>query len=129
MSSVASANVSFSARQNSSMALSSSALLSQPQTSDIFHSIAQHKMEEQQVQPTLDFNVKASSLFGTLINQTPVISQKPVTAEMQEVCLQPVHGVAPLGPVLLTQERIYQLKLLDASYHHLPQKQDSERMR
>ncbi|XP_047143211.1 CCR4-NOT transcription complex subunit 3 isoform X1 [Hydra vulgaris] len=124
MSSVANASLSFSSRQNSSTSLSSS--LSQ-QPNDIFHS--HHKMEEQQVQPTLDFNMKASSLFGTLLNQNPVLSQKAIPAEMQEVCLQPVHGVAPLGPVLLTQERIYQLKSLDASYHHLPQKQDSEKMR
>ena len=51
------------------------------------------------------------------------------TAETQEVRLQPVHGVAPLGPVHLSQERVKQLKMLDGAYHHLPQRQDSERMR
>ena len=54
---------------------------------------------------------------------------KVSAAATQEVHLQPVHGVAPLGPVLLTSERLFQLKMLEAAYHHLPQKQDSERMR
>jgi len=75
-----------------------------------------------------DFSVKANSLFGGVINPTPQL-HKPPTSITQEVHLQPVHGVAPLGPVLLTSERLFQLKMVDSAFHHLPQKQDSERMR
>lgn len=84
-----------------------------------------HELEKQLQGPN-DFTLKANSLFGGVLN--PSLSQK-TTADTQEVRLQPVHGVAPLGPVLLTQERLYQLKMLDAAYHHAPQRQDSERMR
>ena len=85
-----------------------------------------HELEKQLQGPN-DFTLKANSLFGGVLN--PSLSQKTSTADTQEVRLQPVHGVAPLGPVLLTQERLYQLKMLDAAYHHAPQRQDSERMR
>ena len=85
-----------------------------------------HKLDEQ-LQPPTDFSLKANSLFGGVIN--PTLSQKSLSTDTQEVRLQPVHGVAPLGPVVLTQERLYQLKMLDAAYHHLPQRQDCERMR
>lgn len=86
-------------------------------------------------------NLKSSSLFGSVMNHTASTAigsggQKSAagsngsgTAETQEVRLQPVHGVAPLGPVHLSQERVKQLKMLDGAYHHLPQRQDSERMR
>ena len=87
-------------------------------------------------------NLKSSSLFGSVMNHTASTAigggvQKPAagtngstgTGETQEVRLQPVHGVAPLGPVHLSQERVKQLKMLDGAYHHLPQRQDSERMR
>jgi len=77
----------------------------------------------------MDFaSMKANnSLFGGVLNSS--LGPKLASNETQEVRLQPVHGVAPLGPVLLTQERVYQLKMLDLAYHHLPQKQDSEKMR
>lgn len=78
--------------------------------------------------PTDFTHVTANSLFGGVINPMPQL-QKPTNTVTQEVHLQPVHGVAPLGPVLLTSERLFQLKTVDAAYHHLPQKQDSERMR
>lgn len=41
----------------------------------------------------------------------------------------PLLGVTPLGPVQLTQEKVYQLKMLEASYKHLPEASDSERVR
>lgn len=83
------------------------------------------KMEEQ---PPTDYNLKGNnSLFGGIPPST--LPSKPPSTDTQEVMLQPVHGVAPLGPVLLTQERLYQLKMLDAAFRHLPQRQDSEKMR
>ena len=43
--------------------------------------------------------------------------------------LQPLLGVAPLGPVPLNKERCYQLAMLEAAYHHLPLPADSEKVR
>ena len=43
--------------------------------------------------------------------------------------MQPLLGVAPLGPVPLNQDRMYQLKMLEAVFKHLPEPSDSERVR
>lgn len=43
--------------------------------------------------------------------------------------LQPLLGVTPLGPVQLSQEKVYQLKMLEGACKHLPQPSDSERVR
>ena len=43
--------------------------------------------------------------------------------------LQPLLGVTPLGPVQLSQEKIYQLKMLESACKHLPQASDSEKVR
>ncbi|CAI8049624.1 CCR4-NOT transcription complex subunit 3 [Geodia barretti] len=43
--------------------------------------------------------------------------------------LQPLLGVTPLGPMQLSQEKLYQLKMLEASCKHVPQPADSERVR
>lgn len=43
--------------------------------------------------------------------------------------LQPLLGVAPLGPVPLSQDRVYQLKMLESVFKHLPEPSDSERVR
>lgn len=43
--------------------------------------------------------------------------------------LNPLLGVAPLGPQPLSKEQCYQLAMLDAAFQHLPQPADSERVR
>jgi len=43
--------------------------------------------------------------------------------------LQPLLGVTPLGPVQLSQEKVFQLKMLEAACKHMPQLSDSERVR
>ena len=43
--------------------------------------------------------------------------------------LQPLLGVTPLGPVQLSQEKLYQLKMLEGACKHMPQPSDSERVR
>ena len=43
--------------------------------------------------------------------------------------MQPLLGVAPLGPIPLSQDRVYQLRMLETAYKHLPQPSDSERVR
>lgn len=43
--------------------------------------------------------------------------------------MQPLLGVAPLGPIPLGQDRMYQLRMLETAFKHLPQPSDSERVR
>lgn len=86
------------------------------------------KLEDHTQQSTDFASMKSSSLFGSVMNPS-AIGHKLSSSDTQEVRLQPVHGVAPLGPVLLSSERLKQLKMLDTAFHHLPQRQDSERMR
>lgn len=54
------------------------------------------------------------------------VGAPPQTATIQ---LDPLLGVAPLGPQPLSKEHCYQLAMLDAAYHHLPHPSDSERLR
>ncbi|XP_035695411.1 CCR4-NOT transcription complex subunit 3-like isoform X6 [Branchiostoma floridae] len=72
---------------------------------------------------------KISSLFSsttttTTDSQAPV--QPPPTTEAH---LQPILGVAPLGPVPLSKDNVYGLGMLEASYHHMPHPSDSEKLR
>ena len=52
-------------------------------------------------------------------------SQQPTTT----IHLNPLLGVAPLGPVPLSREHFYQLTMLEAAHYHLPHSSDSERIR
>ena len=49
--------------------------------------------------------------------------------ETRSAHLQPLLGVAPLGPVPLNKEKVYQLALVEPAFHHLPFASDSERVR
>lgn len=51
------------------------------------------------------------------------------TVPRNDTQLPPLLGVTPLGPVPLTQEKMYQLKMLDVAFRHLPQPSDSEKVR
>ena len=51
------------------------------------------------------------------------------TTTRTDAQLPPLLGVTPLGPVSLSQEKIYQLKMLEVAYRHLPQPSDSEKVR
>ncbi|XP_021358782.1 CCR4-NOT transcription complex subunit 3-like isoform X2 [Mizuhopecten yessoensis] len=56
-------------------------------------------------------------------------SDQSQQAQTTTIHLNPLLGVAPLGPVPLTREHYYQLTMLEAAYHHLPHPSDSERIR
>ncbi|KAK3089617.1 hypothetical protein FSP39_005080 [Pinctada imbricata] len=60
------------------------------------------------------------------VSPTDQTSQQPQTTTIH---LNPLLGIAPLGPVPLKTENIYQLSMLEAAYHHLPHPSDSERIR
>lgn len=49
--------------------------------------------------------------------------------ETRTAHLQPLLGVAPLGPVPLSKEKHYQLALVEPAFLHLPFPSDSERVR
>ncbi|CAC5378682.1 CNOT3 [Mytilus coruscus] len=61
----------------------------------------------------------------------PPTSPSPTDQPTQTttIRLNPLLGVAPLGPVPLSREHFYQLTMLEAAYHHLPHPSDSERIR
>nr|XP_002128708.1 CCR4-NOT transcription complex subunit 3-like [Ciona intestinalis] len=64
-----------------------------------------------------------------------VVVQQQQTAAQQlpmgggEARIQPLLGVAPLGPVSLSKENMYQQAMLDACWRHMPHPSDSERLR
>lgn len=63
---------------------------------------------------------------STSLSPSDQTSQQPQTTTIH---LNPLLGVAPLGPVPLSRENFYQLQMLEAAYHHLPHPSDSERQR
>ena len=66
-------------------------------------------------------------LLDSSSNQTT--DESKAVQETNTAHLQPLLGVAPLGPVPLNKERCYQLAMLEAAYHHLPLPADSEKVR
>ncbi|XP_060076650.1 CCR4-NOT transcription complex subunit 3-like isoform X3 [Ylistrum balloti] len=56
-------------------------------------------------------------------------SDQSQQAQTTTIHLNPLLGVAPLGPVPLTREHFYQLTMLEAAHHHFPHPSDSERIR
>ena len=75
----------------------------------------------------LPFLCPSSGLFDSSSSQTS--DENKVLQETNTAHLQPLLGVAPLGPVPLNKERCYQLAMLEAAYHHLPLPADSEKVR
>ena len=55
--------------------------------------------------------------------------QQPQAPQTTTIHLNPLLGVAPLGPQPLSKEHLYQLAMQEAGYHHLPHPSDSERLR
>lgn len=55
--------------------------------------------------------------------------QLPQVPQTNTIHLNPLLGMVPLGPTLLSKEQHYQSSLVDAAYHHLPHPSDSEKMR
>lgn len=65
----------------------------------------------------------------TQLTQLPQQQQMPQVPQTNTIHLNPLLGMAPLGPVQLAKEQHYQSAMVDAAYHHLPHPSDSERMR
>ncbi|XP_050393673.1 CCR4-NOT transcription complex subunit 3 isoform X2 [Patella vulgata] len=70
--------------------------------------------------------LQSQSILPSLQPQSVSQSQTQQTTTIQ---LNPLLGVAPLGPVPLVKDHVYQLTMLDAAYQHLPHPSDSERLR
>lgn len=64
---------------------------------------------------------------GSRLDNSLGLSSAP--AMRRETPIQPLLGVAPLGPVSLSQDKMYQLKMLESAFKHLPEPSDSERVR
>ncbi|CAB3990434.1 CCR4-NOT transcription complex subunit 3 [Paramuricea clavata] len=74
--------------------------------------------------------------FGNLSNRvlfenavSTAVQERRLEPETHTAHLQPLLGVAPLGPVPLNKEKVYQLALVEPAFHHLPFPSDSERVR
>ncbi|XP_015763384.1 PREDICTED: CCR4-NOT transcription complex subunit 3-like isoform X2 [Acropora digitifera] len=74
-----------------------------------------------------DYSSESRGLLDSSSNQTT--DESKAVQETNTAHLQPLLGVAPLGPVPLNKERCYQLAMLEAAYHHLPLPADSEKVR
>ena len=55
-------------------------------------------------------------------------SSTTTRSEIFQQPLNPLLGVAPLGPIDLTAENVNRLRFLEAAARHLPQPSDSERV-
>ncbi|XP_028395465.1 CCR4-NOT transcription complex subunit 3-like [Dendronephthya gigantea] len=83
----------------------------------------------------VDNNSSLPKQLGNLPNR--VLFESAATTAGQErrepethtAHLQPLLGVAPLGPVPLNKDKVYQLALVEPAFHHLPFPSDSERVR
>ncbi|XP_068674475.1 CCR4-NOT transcription complex subunit 3-like [Montipora foliosa] len=108
--------------------------LQQPSTSNSFSSlksiaaqaVATAGLSNPVPAPT-DYSSGSRALLGSSSSQTT--DENKVVQETNTAHLQPLLGVAPLGPVPLNKERCYQLAMLEAAYHHLPLPADSEKVR
>lgn len=104
-------------RTDSSSVFSSSQAPSQPTApSPDNQSMASTVLTSQ----TLNVSQVSGSLSSSQQNSAPQTST---------IQLNPLLGVAPLGPVTLTKENLYQLQMCEATFHHLPHPSDSERLR
>ena len=79
-------------------------------------------------------SVAASVLTSQTLNVSQVSSslsssQQNSAPQTSSIQLNPLLGVAPLGPLQLTKENVYQLSMSEAAFHHLPHPSDSERLR
>ncbi|KAI8797478.1 CCR4-NOT transcription complex subunit 3-like isoform X1 [Biomphalaria glabrata] len=82
-----------------------------------------------------------SQTLASLSEQCSVLSEQQLSSQLPQqqqivqapstntIHLNPLLGMAPLGPVQLAKEQHYQSAMVDAAYHHLPHPSDSERMR
>ncbi|XP_064640327.1 CCR4-NOT transcription complex subunit 3-like isoform X2 [Lineus longissimus] len=64
--------------------------------------------------------------------QQPPQAPPPPPPQQQQtttIHLNPLLGVAPLGPQPLTKEHCYQSAMLESGFHHQPHPSDSERLR
>lgn len=107
---------------------------SQPSTSNTFSSLKSIAAQavataglNNPVSTPTDYSTESRGLFDSSSSQTT--DESKALQETNTAHLQPLLGVAPLGPVPLNKERCYQLAMLEAAYHHLPLPADSEKVR
>ncbi|KXJ09681.1 CCR4-NOT transcription complex subunit 3 [Exaiptasia diaphana] len=92
----------------------------------------EYSAESRELENRFNTEEKTSKFLTRLFDSTSTsrtLEETKVPIETNTAHLQPLLGVAPLGPVPLNKERCYQLAMLEAAHHHLPQPADSERVR
>ncbi|XP_020611064.1 CCR4-NOT transcription complex subunit 3-like [Orbicella faveolata] len=114
--------------------ISNSGPSQQPSTSNTFSSLKSMAAQavataglNNPVSTPTDYSTESRGLFDSSSSQTT--DESKALQETNTAHLQPLLGVAPLGPVPLNKERCYQLAMLEAAYHHLPLPADSEKVR
>ncbi|XP_076806969.1 CCR4-NOT transcription complex subunit 3-like [Clavelina lepadiformis] len=94
---------------------------------------------EQQIETSVVFSHNSSESLNpvtvqtrpdlaSLVTQQSTSSQK-ISSGVGEARIQPLLGVAPLGPTSLNKEQMYQQAMLEACWRHMPHPSDSERLR
>jgi CCR4-NOT transcription complex subunit 3 len=92
-----------------------------PSPIDLQQSLQSQQLQQQQ-------HLQAQQLQQQQIQQQIATSQ-PQQTQTNTIHLNPLLGVAPLGPQPLVREHYYQLNMQDATFKHLPHPSDSERLR
>lgn len=87
-------------------------------------------------QQTLSESEAGQQLQSTAPPSQPSIthtsSASPIASAPQQTCtikLNPMLGVAPLGPQPLNEEHKREIRMQESAYNHVPQPSDSERLR
>ncbi|KAJ8038080.1 CCR4-NOT transcription complex subunit 3 [Holothuria leucospilota] len=60
---------------------------------------------------------------------SPASQTTGASTQLQETIIPRLRGVAPLGPVTLTKDQLYQQSMMEAAFLHPPHPSDSERLR
>lgn len=114
--------------------MSNSGPTQQPSTSNSFSSLKSMAAQavataglNNSISTPTDYSTESRGLFDSSSSQTT--DKTKALQETNTAHLQPLLGVAPLGPVPLNKERCYQLAMLETAYHHLPLPADSEKVR
>lgn len=77
---------------------------------------------------SLNSNPTKADQIANIIQPPPNLIRQ-VTAGSGETRMTPLLGVAPLGPIPLSKDNMYQQAMLESSWRHMPHPSDSERLR
>lgn len=97
-----------------------------PSPIDIQQSLQSQQLQSQQQQQQ---HLQQQQQLQQQQIQQQIATSQPQQTQTNTIHLNPLLGVAPLGPQPLVREHYYQLNMQDATFKHLPHPSDSERLR